>query len=78
LPTSYPFQTPKVGLDVLKELREKAMFVDWFNKTRQNRYIVISKSGFTSTAQEYALSSGVLLFDIVDLRKIFGNNYSKD
>ncbi|VVB54177.1 Archaea bacterial proteins of uncharacterised function [uncultured archaeon] len=72
------WQTPKVGLDVLKELLEKATFVDWLNKTRQDCYIVISKSGFTSTAQEYALSNGVLLFDIGDLGNIFGNNYSKD
>ena len=65
------WQTPKVGQDVIKKLQEKAMFVDWFNKTRREYYIVISKSGFTSTAHEYAKSNGVLLFDLEELKKIF-------
>jgi len=60
----------EVGLDTLKELEEKTMFVDWFNKTRTEYFMVISRSGFTSAARKYGSAKGMLLYDVRDLWRI--------
>ncbi|MDP2754230.1 MAG: ATP-binding protein [Nitrospirota bacterium] len=65
------WQSAQLGADILKELQEKAKFVDWFNAKRKEYYMVISKSGFTKSAQEYADTHKIILFDMKDLRKIF-------
>lgn len=72
------WQTDRVGIDLLKELEEKAMFVDWFNKNRIEYNIVISRSGFTSSAREYGKGKGMLLYDLQVLKQIFcGSKNSK-
>ena len=67
------WQSAKTGLDVLKELKEKAKFVDWFNNKRTEYYVIISKSGFTKAAIDYANAEKMLLLDMDDLKKIFSN-----
>ncbi len=65
------WQTAQTGMDVLKELQEKSMFFEWFNTRRNEYYIVISKSGFTKTALEYAIDNKIILFELKDFEKIF-------
>jgi hypothetical protein len=70
------WQSAKTSPDVLKQLKEKAKFVDWFNNKRTEYYVVISKSGFTKTAIDYANTENMLLLGIDDLKKIFANTKS--
>ncbi len=59
----------KVDFDVLKELQVKSRFVSW-NKNRKEHYAVISKSGFTMRAKEYAREN-MLLFDLSDMKGFY-------
>jgi AAA+ ATPase superfamily predicted ATPase len=51
---------------VLRELREKASFVDWKKKARKESYAIFAKS-----FRERVKEPGVLLVDLQDVRKIF-------
>lgn len=70
------WQSAKTSPEVLKQLKEKAKFVDWFNNKKTEYYVVISKSGFTKTAIDYANTENMLLLDMDDLEKIFANTNS--
>lgn len=70
------WQSAKTSPEVLKQLKEKAKFVNWFNNKKTEYYVVISKSGFTKTAIDYANTENMLLLDMDDLKKIFANTNS--
>jgi len=67
------WQSAQTGMVVLKELQEKAKFVEFFNNVRKEYYIVISKSGFTRSAQRYAADQNMILLELKDLGKIFAD-----
>ena len=52
---------------VLKELREKAAYVQWHNQERKEHYALFAKSFLTKNVSE----KNVSLFDLYDLEKIF-------
>ncbi len=64
------WQNKKTDASVLKDLREKAKYVIWNNESRKERFAIISKSGFTKDAEEFAKENNFLLFDLNDLEKM--------
>lgn len=44
----------KVGMNILRQLEDKARFVEWKKDSRREHFILYSKSGFTEELQEYA------------------------
>lgn len=60
------WQNRKIDIDVLKDLKEKSGFVDWYSKERKEYYAVISKSGFLKRAEEYAKLNNFILFSLED------------
>ena len=61
----------KTGVDVVKQLMAKAPLVKWFNEGRNEHYAVISKSGFSEEAVEFAREHNVMLFDLGDMDEYF-------
>jgi AAA+ ATPase superfamily predicted ATPase len=64
------WQNKKIDIDVLKELKEKSSFVDWYSKERKEYFAVISKSGFLNRAEEYAKQNNFILFSLEDFKKV--------
>lgn len=44
----------KVGMNILRQLEDKARVVEWKKDSRRDHFILYSKSGFTEELQEYA------------------------
>lgn len=65
------WQSGQTGLPVLKELQEKAKFVEFFNDRRREYYMIFSKSGFTESARRYAAEKNITLLDLKYLGEIF-------
>jgi AAA+ ATPase superfamily predicted ATPase len=68
------WQSGKTGIDVLKELQNKAKFVDFFNTERKEYYMIISKSGFTKSALIHAADQKIILLDLKYLGEIFAGS----
>jgi len=64
------WQNKKTDVSVLADLKEKAKYVIWNNESRKERFVVVSKSGFTKDAESFAKENGFLLFDLNDLEKL--------
>jgi len=65
------WQNRKIGVDVIRQLLDKAPLVKWFNEARKEHYAVIAKAGFTKKAVAFAKDKGVLLFDLMDMERFF-------
>lgn len=53
-----------VGIDILKNLEEKAVYVQWGSKARKEYFILFSKNGFTSEMKKVAKNrKNVVLVD---------------
>ena len=61
------WQNRKTGVNIIEQLVDKAQLVQWFNEKRKDHFIIISKSGFTKKAVEFAQQKRVLLFEIDDI-----------
>ena len=61
------WQIRKTGINIIQQLIDKAQLVQWSTKKRQEHFVIISKSGFTKKAVEFAQQNNVLLFDINDI-----------
>ena len=59
-------------VDVLEELMQKSKFVDWNTGNRQEHFAVISRSGFSKKAGEFAKINGFLLYTLDDVGGCFG------
>ena len=57
----------KVDWGVVEELKRKAQLVDWYNKIRKERFLVVSKSGFTKNCLEKMNNEKVLHWDLKDI-----------
>ena len=62
------WQKRKTDISVLNELIKKSKFVDWNNNSRKEYFMVISKSGFTKRAEEFANENKFLLFTLGDMQ----------
>ncbi len=65
------WQNRKTDVSIIEELLEKSKFVDWSNDKRKESFAVISKSGFTDGAKDYAKGKSVFLFTLEELEEIF-------
>ena len=68
------WQNRMIGVDVIRQLLDKAPLVKWFNGVRNEHYAVIAKAGFTKKAVAFAKDKGVLLFDLRDMERYFDKN----
>lgn len=59
----------KTDADVLGGLVEKSKLVDWRLNERHEHFAVISKSGFTQRAMEFAKANRIMLFDLGDFEE---------
>jgi len=65
------WQNRATGVGILKELLDKSSFVNWNNDTRVEKFIVVSRSGFTQKALDYAKDHNIILFTPKEICKIF-------
>ena len=65
------WQNRKIGVDVIKRLMDKTLFVKWFNEARNEHFFVVAKAGFTKKAEEFAKENGVVLFDLNYMERYF-------
>ena len=61
-----------MGWDVVKELFRKAELVQWRNYDRKERYLVVSKSGFTPKCLERMESEEIAHWTLEDIEKMIG------
>ena len=59
------------GVGVLEDLLDKSKYVRWNNSTRVERFMVVSKSGFTQKSVDYARVHNVILLTPENIWKIF-------
>ena len=69
---SCKWRNRKTRLEDLTDLKKYSVLVEWKNKERNENFIVFSKSGYENNAKEYANENGWKLFDLEDLKQIFG------
>lgn len=63
------WQNRKTGIDVLATLLDKSATVDWNINDRTDHFTVISKSGFTKKAEEFAVQNNFMLYTLQDLKR---------
>jgi len=56
-----------VDWGIVEELKQKAQLVDWYNKIRKERFLVVSKSGFTKSCLEKMNDEKILHWDLKDI-----------
>jgi len=65
------WQNRKTDVSVIVELLGKSKFVEWNNNDRKEHFAVISKSGFSKDAKDYAKHNSIFLFTMEDIDKVF-------
>ena len=58
------------GVGVLKDLLDKSIYIRWNNGVRVERFMAVSKSGFTRKAVGYARAHNIILLTPEGIRKI--------
>ena len=66
----------KIGCDVLDELMEKKELVKWNNENRKERFLIVSKSGFTKKCMERMDDEGIMHWDLKDIENFLQNKQS--
>ncbi|MEA1894884.1 MAG: hypothetical protein U9N36_06760 [Euryarchaeota archaeon] len=64
------WQNRETGVGVLKDLLDKSRYVRWNNGMRVERFMVVSKSGFTRKAVGYAMTHNIILLTPEEIWKI--------
>lgn len=60
----------KVDWDIVEELKQKVQLVDWYNEVRKERFLIVSKSGFTKSCLERMHDEKILHWDLKDIKNI--------
>jgi len=60
------------GWDVVEDLLQKAELVQWHNHDRKERYMIVSKSGFTPQCLERMKSEEITYWTLKDIEKMVG------
>lgn len=60
----------KTGWSTIEELKQKAELVDWYNDKRKNRFLLFSKSGFTTKCIEQMDDEKILHWDLKHINSI--------
>jgi len=50
-----------VGIDILDDLKRKAVIVEWYREKRKEHFMLFSRSGFTDAVKDRAKKEGVFL-----------------
>jgi hypothetical protein len=66
------WQNKKTGIDVLEKLMQKSRSVDWNNGVRNEYFAVITRSGFSKKAEEFAEHNDFLLYTLDDIERCLG------
>lgn len=66
------WQNKKTGIDVLEKLMQKSRSVDWNNGVRNEYFAVITRSGFSKKAEEFAKHNDFLLYTLDDIERCLG------
>ena len=64
------WQNRETGVGILEDLLNKSKYVRWNDSTRVERFIVVSKSGFTQKAVDYAKAYNFILLTPEEIWKI--------
>ncbi len=59
-----------VGWNVVEELMEKKELVKWHNEDRKEKFLIVSKAGFTKKCLERMDDEGIMHWDLRDLEKL--------
>ena len=59
-----------VGWNVVEELMEKKELVEWNSENRKERFLIVSKSGFTKKCLERMDEEGIMHWDLKDVERI--------
>jgi AAA+ ATPase superfamily predicted ATPase len=59
----------KIGWDIAEELKRKAGLVQWRLKSRKERFLLVSRSGFTDSCQSKMEEEGILHWDLKEVEK---------
>lgn len=54
-----------VGIDILNDLKRKAVLVEWYREKRKEHFMLFSRSGFTDALKDRAKKEGVLLISSI-------------
>ncbi len=65
------WQNRETGASVLEDLRDKSQYVRWNDGARVEQFMVVSRSGFTQKAVDYARDHNFILLTPEGIRKIF-------
>jgi hypothetical protein len=63
-------QTP--GVKDIKKLLDKRTLVDWYNDKREEHFLIISKAGFTKSAEDFMNANGIEGRDLIELLDSIG------
>ncbi|SMH35437.1 ATP-binding protein [Methanohalophilus portucalensis] len=65
------WQNKLVDVDVLQSLIDKSRLVDWYNMERSEYFMIVSKSGFTEQARQFAEEHDFVLYTLADMQTCF-------
>lgn len=63
------WRSRQIGWDVVKELKKKADLVQWHRNDRKERYLVVSKSGFTNKCLERMRDEDIMHWNIRNIER---------
>ncbi len=63
-----------VGWNVAEELMEKKELVEWNNEERKEKFLIVSKSGFTKKCLRRMDEEGIMHWDLKDIKRMVGKN----
>ncbi len=61
-----------VGWNIVEELMEKKELVEWNREDRKERFLVVSRSGFTKKCLERMGDEGIMHWDLKDIERMIG------
>lgn len=59
----------KIDWDIVEKLKRKSQLVDWYNTVRKERFLIISKAGFTKNCLKRMKEEKILFWDLQDMKK---------
>ncbi len=59
-----------VGWNIVEELMEKKELVEWNREDRKERFLIVSKSGFTKKCLEKMDDEGIMHWDLKDIERM--------
>ena len=63
------WNTRPLGVNEIKKLLDKRILVDWYNNEREEHFLMISKAGFTKSAEAFMNDNKIEGWNLVELLK---------